>query len=59
MILVTKQEASVIRKRFPGVAIYVTMRQNSKRKKYYTEERRDVLAALEHMRTENVYEHYE
>lgn len=59
MILVSKQEANVIRKRFPGVVIYVTMRQKSKRKKYYTEERRDVLAMLDHMRTEHVSEHYE
>lgn len=59
MILVSKQEANVIRKKFPGVAIYVTMRQNSKRKKYYTEERRDVLAMLNHMRTEHIVEHYE
>lgn len=59
MILISKQEASVVRDKFRDAAIYVTMRQKSKRKKYYTEERRDILALLHRMRTENVTEHYE
>ena len=60
MFLISKDEAQVIRNKFRDVAIYVTMRQGpGKRKRYYTEERPEVIATIKHLREQNVVEHYE
>ena len=51
VIPITKAETEVIRSLFPRVSIVRTMRQKSKRHKYYCEEDRAAMACLEMMRS--------
>ena len=50
MIAITKAEKDVIREKFPNVNIVRTMRQRSKRHRYYCEETKRVLKLLKQMR---------
>ena len=50
MIRIGKEEASYLRERFPDLTITRTMKQKSKRHRYYVEESRKVLGALEQFR---------
>lgn len=50
MIAITKEEKNVIASRYPKVHIVRTMRQKSKRHKYYCVETKAVLKLLEEMR---------
>ena len=50
MILVNKDEKNAIHDRFPNVHIVRTMKQKSKRHRYYCEESRGVLSLLRELR---------
>lgn len=52
MVLISKEEKEKISKRFPRVHIARTMKQKSKRHKYYCEENRAVMRFLEEIRSE-------
>lgn len=47
MIRIGKEEAAYLRERFPDVTITRTMKKKSRRHRYYVEESRKVLSALE------------
>lgn len=51
MIAISKQEKEDIVKRFPKVHIVRTMKQKSKRHRYYCEESRGVMKYLEEKRS--------
>ena len=59
LILVTKQEAMIIRKKFRHIQVSMSMRQKSKRKKYYAPETSEIMSFLEEFRTQNVAQHME
>jgi hypothetical protein len=46
MILIGKEEAEYLRRRFPNLNIVRTMKSHSQRHRYYTEETQKVLRAL-------------
>lgn len=50
MIRIDKDEAAYLRDRFPGLNITRTMKKKSKRHRYYVEESRKVLTALDKFR---------
>ena len=50
MILINKEEAEIIRERFPKTHIVRTMKQKSKRRRYYCEEHKSVIRFLENYR---------
>lgn len=50
MVLIDKAEALAIRERFPNVHIVRTMKQKSKRHKYYCEENTRAMRLLHEMR---------
>ena len=50
MIAISKQEKEAIVKRFPNVHIVRTMKQKSKRHRYYCEESKGVMRYLEEIR---------
>lgn len=50
MILINSYEKDAIRERFPHVCIVRTMRQKSKRHKYYCEEDREAMRFLATLR---------
>ena len=52
MIRIDKNEAAYLRGRFPDLMITRTMKQKSKRHRYYVEESRKVLCALDQYRRE-------
>lgn len=52
MIAINKAEKDAIRERFPSVNIVRTMKQKSKRHRYYCEETRQVLQFLREIRPE-------
>jgi len=54
MIAISKQEKDVIVKRFPNVHIVRTMKQKSKRHRYYCEESRGVMRYLNEVRNNGV-----
>lgn len=54
MVLISKEEKEKISKRFPRVHIARTMKQKSKRHKYYCEENRAAMRYLEELRSEGV-----
>ena len=56
MISITKEEKDAIRQAYPRVHIVRTMKQKSKRHRYYCEEESAVMAFLRRMRAENVTE---
>lgn len=51
MVAITKDEAQMIRERFPYAHIVRTMKQKSKRHKYFCEESRKVIAFLADVRS--------
>ena len=53
MIAITKAEKEVIREQFPNVHIVRTMKQKSKRHRYYCVEDRRVMRLLDRMRNPN------
>ena len=57
MIAINQREAEAIRKRYPKVFIVRTMKQRSKRHKYYCEEDRRAIALINEMRNSNVEVH--
>ena len=50
MVAINKEEAKIIRKRLPDVHIVRTMKQKSKRGRYYLEEGRQALRVLDEIR---------
>mgnify|MGYP007102015118 CR=1 FL=1 len=54
MVLISKEEKEKINERFPRVHISRTMKQKSKRHKYYCEENRAVMRYLEELRSKGV-----
>jgi len=52
MVAINKMEKDAIRERFPNVYIARTMKQKSKRHKYYCEENRQVMKFLDRLRGE-------
>ncbi len=54
MVLISKEEKEKINRRFPRVHIARTMKQKSKRHKYYCEENRAAMRYLEELRSEGV-----
>lgn len=54
MVLISKEEKEKISKRFPNIHITRTMKQKSKRHKYYCEEGVAVLKYLGELRTERI-----
>ena len=55
MVLISKQEKEAIRERFPKVGITRTMRQRSKRHRYYCEEAPAVMRFLNKLRGEGAH----
>ena len=58
MITISKEEAKAVREKFPNVHIVRTMRQKSKRGRYYCEESRKVISFIRNMREKKVSEKY-
>ena len=54
MVEITKTEKEAVRERFPRVHIVRTMKQKSKRHKYYYEESRAVMRFLDELRNQNL-----
>jgi len=52
MIQISKEEKSSIIKKYPDIGIVRTVRQKSKRHRYYMEERRDAMQELRKLRGE-------
>lgn len=50
MVLISKEEAKEVRKRFPFAHIYRTARQKSKRHRYWCSEEPEVLNLIDRMR---------
>lgn len=59
MILVTKDESFKLRKLYPDVSIYRTLKQRSNRGKYYAEESQRVINFIREERQRNVTAHFE
>lgn len=55
MVEINKEEAMAIRERFPNAGITRTMKQKSKRHKYYCEESRKVMQFLNRLREPEKY----
>ena len=53
MILITKNEALILRQKIPDVSITRTMKQTSKRHHYYCEETLNVFSVLKELRKVN------
>ena len=51
MIIITSKEKEVIAERMPNVHIRRTVKQKSKRHKYYMEENRNAMRLLKELRT--------
>ena len=58
MITISKEEAKMVREKFPNVHIMRTMKQNSKRGHYYCEESRKIMNFISNLRKKNVVESY-
>lgn len=52
MVLIGKEEAEYLRRRFPRLNIVRTMKSHSQRHRYYVEESMKVLNALKHFEME-------
>ena len=50
MVPITREEKILLKKKYPDLCIARTMRQDSKRKHYYCEERAGAMAYLEKIR---------
>lgn len=59
VVQVSQDEADYIRKHFSGTTISRTMRDKSKRGKYYAPESAEVMAYLKNVRKQNVVAHLE
>lgn len=55
MVLIGKEEAKAIRRKFPALHLVRTCKQKSKRGRYFCEERPDVLAYITLLRKADVY----
>ena len=53
MIAINKEEKDIISKMYPAVHIVRTMKQKSKRHRYYCEENRSAMALLQSLRDNN------
>lgn len=58
MVLISKEERKAIGEKFPKAGVVRTMRQKSKRGRYYCEESREVMKFLNNLRRANVIEEY-
>lgn len=54
MTAINKEEKDILRKRFPRIHIVRTMKQKSKRHRYFVEENRRVMEYLRQVREANV-----
>lgn len=54
MVPVTKEEKEQLLKKYPDISIARTMRQDSKRKHYFCEERPGAMAYLQKLRQQGV-----
>ena len=59
LILVTKEESYLLRRLYPDISIYRTLKQRSNRGKYYAEETQRVMSFIREERKRNVVEHHE
>lgn len=50
MVIITKEEKNLIRERFPNVHIVRTMKNRSKRHRYYMEEKQEPMKMLRALR---------
>lgn len=50
MVIITKEEKNLIREKFPNVHIVRTMKNRSKRHRYYMEERQEPMKMLRALR---------
>lgn len=58
MVLINKDEKEAIRNKFPQVGVVRTMRQKSKRHRYYCEEAPKVMRYLSELRNRGVVERH-
>lgn len=58
LITINKEEARLVREKFPNAHIMRTMKQKSKRGRYYCEENRKVINFINNIRKKNVVESY-
>ena len=58
MITINKEEARLVREKFPNIHIMRTMKQKSNRGHYYCEENRRVINYINNIRKKNVIESY-
>lgn len=58
LITINKEEARLVREKFPNAHIMRTMKQKSKRGHYYCEENRRVINFINSIRKKNVVESY-
>ena len=58
LITINKEEARLVREKFPNIHIMRTMKQKSKRGHYYCEESRKVINFINNIRNRNVFESY-
>ena len=58
LVLITKEEKEAIRAKFPHLDIVRTMRQRSKRGRYYMEEAPQAMKYLRAIRNRNVVERH-
>ena len=54
MVPITKEEKNLLKQKYPDLCIARTMRQDSKRKHYFCEERPGALSYLNRIRMRNV-----
>ena len=54
MVRITQEEKDLLKKKYPDLSIARTMKQDSKRKHYFCEERPGAMAYLNRIRQENV-----
>lgn len=54
MVPITKEEKNLLKRKYPDLCIARTMRQDSKRKHYYCEERSGAMAYLDRIRQADV-----
>lgn len=55
MIAINKEEKDIISKAYPNVHIVRTMKQKSKRHRYYCEENRGAMSLLKSLRDQYLY----
>lgn len=50
MVIITKEEKEIIAEKMPGVHIHRTVKQKSKRHRYYMEENKNAMRLLKELR---------